>query len=266
MENKVVVITGGSKGIGAELVKFFQIANWQVISISRTFNDYNRDNIYKISCDVSNEKQVYDAISEVIDKFGRIDMLINNAGMGISGAVEHTTSENVKKIFDINVIGLSYFTQACLPYLRETKGKIINISSLAAVLPIPYQSYYCAAKAAVNLFGDSLRNEIRPFGVQIMTVMPGDVSTSFTDNRVKAEEVGSYGSFVEKSVAVMEKDERGGMSAEYAAKVIFKKAIKKRIPHHLVVGTDYKILWFISKLVPKKLLSYILFKMYGGQD
>ncbi len=265
MESKIVLITGGSKGIGAELVEFFQNADWQVVSISRTFNDFEADNVYKIACDVSNESDVNKAVSEVIDKFGRIDMLINNAGIGISGAVECTPHEDVKKMFDINVFGLSFFTQACLPHLRKTKGKIINLSSLAAVLPIPYQSYYCASKAAVNLLSDSLRNEVRPFGVQIMTVMPGDVSTSFTDNRIKAKEVGSYGSFVEKSVAVMEKDERGGMSAKRAAKVIFKNATKKEMPHHLVVGTDYKILWFASKLVPKRFLSYILFKMYGGQ-
>lgn len=266
MQNRVVVITGGSKGIGAELVKLFHFSNWQVVSISRTFNDFEAENIHKILCDVSNHKQVYSAIDEVIDKFGRIDILINNAGIGISGAVEHTPTEDIKKILDINVLGLSYFIQACLPHLRETKGKIVNMSSLAAVMPIPYQSFYCASKAAVNLLGDSLRNEVRTFGVQIMTVMPGDVSTSFTDHRIKAKEAGNYGELVKKSVAVMEKDERGGMSAEHAAKDIFKKVVKKKMPHNIVVGQDYKILSFISKLVPKRFLSYILFKIYGGQE
>lgn len=264
MNDKVVIITGGSKGIGQELVQLYDKEGFQVVSISRSFNTYQSERVHKIKCDISQYDEVVKAVDEIIRKFGKIDILINNAGMGISGAVEHTTQEDINKIVDVNFYGTSNFIQASLSYIRESQGKIVNMSSLAAVIPIPYQSYYCATKAAINLLGDSLRNELRAFNVQIMTVMPGDVSTTFTDNRVKAKETGNYQDFVDKSVAVMEKDERGGMSASYAAKKIAKAINKKRMPIHLIVGADYKFLYFATKVVPKRLLSWILFKLYGG--
>lgn len=144
--------------------------------------------------------------------------MINNAGMGISGSVEKTSERDFDSISDVNFKGTYNCIRFGLPLLRQSKGRLVNVSSVAGAIAIPYQAFYSATKAAVLSLSDALRNEVRPFGVKVLAVLPGDVKTCFTESRRKNADEGVYAAYAENSVKVMEKDEQQGMSAAYAAK------------------------------------------------
>ncbi len=156
--NKIVVITGASSGIGAAIAQLANSFGAKVYGLCKSKTNDALENVVYLSCDVRNKEQVNSAISEIINKEKSIDILINNAGLGISGAVENATNQDVNLIVDTNLLGVVNVTQAVLPYMRVNKnGKIINISSVAAIFPIPFQGFYSSTKAAVLLLSESLR-------------------------------------------------------------------------------------------------------------
>lgn len=154
--------------------------------------------------------------------------------------------------------------QACMPLLRKSKyGKIINISSAAACFPIPFQAFYSASKSAVNLLSMSLANELSSFSIGVCAVMPGDVRTNFTAARQKEEQGTTlYGNQIQKSIAVMEKDEQNGMSPKKVASRLFQIACKKKIKPLYAVGTSYQFLLFLQRFLPSRFVNMILKKMY----
>lgn len=177
LKNKVVVITGASSGIGRAAAELFEERGATVVCLARrTVPDF-----YCISTDVADECAVFSAVKEIEERFGRIDILVNNAGMGISGAVEDTSAEDAHAIFEVNFFGAFNMIRAAVPLMRRGGGgTIINVSSAAAELSIPFQSFYSATKAALSSLGEALRNEVRPFNIKVTAVLPGDVKTDFT--------------------------------------------------------------------------------------
>ena len=154
-------------------------------------------------------------------------------------------------------------SQIAIPYLRESKGKIINIGSVAGELAIPFQTMYSVTKAGVHAFSAALQNELRPFGIKVVCLMPGDTKTSFTANREKNETNSFYGSRIEKSITKMEKDERNGTDPLKVAKVVY-KVIKSKNPKTMIaIGANYKMFVFIKKILPIKFVQYVLYKIYG---
>src|SRR5690554_104911 len=175
---QVVVITGISSGIGLALGKFLAKKGYVVYGISRTV--INEALINHIKADVTKEDSLIDAYRQIFDKENRIDFLINNAGMGISGSIEATTYEDAKLIFDVNFMGVFLSSKTILPYMRKQgSGRIINIGSVAGPLAIPFQAFYSSSKAAVNTFTDALANEVKPYGISVTTILPGDIKTNF---------------------------------------------------------------------------------------
>lgn len=260
--NKVAVVTGGSSGIGESISKLLSENGYKVYEFSRSGAD--KDFVRHITADVSNENQVREAFERVFTDEGRIDLLVNNAGMGISGAVEFTSLQDAKRIFDVNFFGVFLCSRECIKYLRQTPGsQIINISSAAAVFSIPYQSFYSATKSAQNSLTLAMSSELRPFGIRVNAVMPGDVSTGFTAARVKSE-VGSeiYGQSIHQAVAVMEKDEVGGMRPEQVAKLVLKVSKKKCSGKLFTAGGKYKLFVFLSKLLPVGFVTKTVASMY----
>lgn len=258
--NKVVVITGVSSGIGLELAKKFIANNDIVYGLSR--HDFKLDGLNHIICDVSSSEDCKQAINTIISEQGRIDLLINNAGMGIAGSVENTTEEDAKKIFDINFFGIFYMCKYALPYLRESKGRIVNVSSVASKVFIPYQAFYSASKTAIDAISAGIRAEAKKFGVKVITILPGDTKTGFTSARVKNDD-GVYENNFKKSIEKMERDEQNGMTSEYVAKVIFKTANKKHPPIYKTVGVQYKIFVALAKILPNRLVEWIVGKLYS---
>ena len=199
---KTVVITGGSSGIGKATAAYFAQKGWRVFEWSRSGT--STESVTHIACDVTNPEETQAAAREVIDQAGEIDVFISNAGFGISGAVEFTTSEDAHRQMEVNFFGALNSVQAVLPYMRERKaGRILFTSSVAAVLSIPYQSLYSASKAAINALALALQNEVRAFGIHVSVLMPGDVSTGFTAARNKSEEGMNAYVNIRKAVAAM---------------------------------------------------------------
>lgn len=261
--NKVALITGASKGIGLSTAILLHKNGYAVYGCSR--NGFEQDGINSIIADVTDENSIKNIVKTVIDKENRLDLLINNAGMGISGAVENTSEEDAKYIFEVNFFGAFRMIKECIPYLRKTKGRIINTSSVAASLCIPFQAFYSSTKAALDALAFALIPELKPFGIKVTNVLPGDTKTGFTDARRKnySKNDNFYGEKIEKSIKVMEKDEQNGMSADCVAKVILKTLNKKRPPVTVAVGFKYKLFMVLNKVLPKKFVIFIIGKLYG---
>ena len=264
MEQKICVITGGSSGIGLCTALEMKAKGYEVFDISRRRE--GAAGIKHISADVTDEKRINEAVSYIIDKAGRIDVLINNAGFGISGAVEFTETADARKQFDVNFFGMVNMNRAVIPFMRRAGGgRIVNISSVAAPIAIPFQAYYSAAKAAINSYTMALINEVRPYGISVCAVQPGDICTGFTGAREKSyagDEI--YSGRISGSVAVMEHDEQNGMKPETAAHLIATVASAKKVRPVYTIGFKYRLFCALVKILPAGLVSYIVGRIYGG--
>lgn len=263
MSDKVCLVTGGSSGIGKEIVRLFCDRGYTVYEFSRSEKTVN-SKAEHIQADVTDEKGINEAVRYIIDKSGRIDILVNCAGFGISGAIEFTDIQDAKRQFDVNFFGMVNVNKAVIPYMRESRqGRIVNISSIAAIIPIPFQAYYSASKAAINSYTCALSNELKSFNVSVCAIQPGDIATSFTDSRKKSS-LGNdiYGGIIDKSVEKMEKDERGGMTPEHAAELIVKIALKKNVKPLYAIGFTNKGICFLQGMLPVRFVNYIVRKLY----
>ncbi|NLG52839.1 MAG: SDR family NAD(P)-dependent oxidoreductase [Clostridiales bacterium] len=262
---KTVVITGASRGIGYCAAKCFLDSGYTVYGLSRRAGDL--DGVKFIRADLTDEESVISAFDKIISEAGAIDILINNAGSGISGAVEFTELTDARYQMDVNFFGMVRCIKCALGIMRRNGGRIINVSSVAAVFPLPFQAFYSASKSAVNALTMALRNEVRRFGnIQVCAIMPGDVKTGFTAFRRKNEagdEV--YGGTISGTIAGMERDEENGLAPEYLGRLIFKIAGKRRLRPFYTGGFVYKLFVFFERLLPKSFVSYILAKMYIKQ-
>ena len=201
----------------------------------------------------------------IASRAGHIDLVINNAGFGISGAVEFTAREDALHLLEVNLLGADNVTRAVLPHMRKNgSGRLIFISSAAAIFPIPFQAWYSASKAALSSYALALRNEVKPFGIDVCALMPGDIKTGFTAMREKHHEGDDiYGGRIEKAVSVMEKDETNGMSSAYAAQQVV-RCVYARNPAPLkCIGTKYQLFAVLDRLLPKRFVNFLIGKLYS---
>ncbi len=257
---KVAVITGASGGIGREVAKLLA-KNYRVYDLSRHGED--EGSLIHIDTDVTNEESVAAAMERIRAREGKIDLLICNAGMGIAGAAEFTALSAAEKQFAVNFFGVFLACREAMPLLRKARGRVVAVSSAAAVFPIPFQSFYSASKAAVNAFISALRNEVRPFGITATAVMPGDTKTGFTAAREKAfsgEEI--YEGRIGASVAVMEKDEEKGMNAASVARVIVRVGTKRHVRPLYTAGFSYKLLVAVKKVLGITIVNRLIGVLY----
>ncbi len=193
-------------------------------------------------------------------------MLVNNAGFGISGAIEFTETAEAKALFDVNFFGMVNMNRAVVPLMRQAgRGRIVNLSSVAAPVPIPFQAYYSATKAAVNAYTMALANELRPFGVTVCAVMPGDIHTGFTAARRKVSAGDAiYQGRISRSVKRMEHDEETGMDPAKAGAYIASVAMREGHHHPLyAIRFDYKFFTFLAKVLPARFLNWLIYCLYG---
>lgn len=259
--DRVLLITGGSSGIGKAAVQLFVSHGWRVFELSR--HGQNSEGVMHFDCDVCDDKSVADAVANVMSATDHLDVLVSNAGFGISGAIEFTEMADAKRQFDVNFFGALAVTKAVLPYMRKQGfGTIVYTSSVAAVLSIPYQAFYSASKSAINAMALALQNEVRDFGIKVSVVMPGDVATGFTANREKSIAGEEVYTRISKAVATMEKDEQSGMTPMLIARVIYKAATRKNPAPQYVGGFQYKIFCLLDRILPKRLVNWIVGKLY----
>lgn len=261
--NRVTVITGATSGIGLAMAELFAGKGDTVYCLARREANVPEGAAF-LSCDVTDENAVKAAVGEILSREGRIDLLINNAGFGISGAVEFTETGEAKRQFDVNFFGMVNMNKAVLSAMRKAGGgRIINLSSVAAVAPIPYQTYYSASKAAINCYTMALQNEVRAHNIKVSALMPGDVKTGFTAARAKSLEGAEAYPSLEKSVKRMEHDEQNGMSPAALAKRAYRIS-KKAHPKPLYsCGLSYELVCVLIKLLPSRFANWVLGKLYG---
>ena len=264
IDKKVIIVTGASRGIGYSTAALFLKKGHKVYAFSRSGCDL--EGINSIICDVTDEISLKKAIDSVFEAEKRIDVLINNAGAGISGAVEKTAEADARKLFELNFFAYFEAIKYAVPYMRKQKsGKIINIGSVAGAMHVPFQAFYSASKAAVEALSNCLRGELAPFGIKVSTVMPGDTRTGFTGAREKdfLENDPDYGMRISRSIKMMEEDERKGMPPQKAAKVIYKAASCKNPKPAYVAGFSYNFFMFLNKVLPKRFVQFVLNSMYS---
>ena len=269
----IVLLTGGSAGIGRATAEYLMKQGYTVYAASRRGSENIEDpfsggRIIGICADVTDKRSLDNAVSRIIEEQGELSAVICNAGNGIAGAIEDTSLEEARYQMETNFFGVFNTVQACLPTFRDQKhGKIVAISSVAAVAPIPFQGFYSASKSAIMLLMQSLSMEMKPYNVKCTCILPGDVKTDFTASRKYTEASklpgSAYTDAMQVAVQTMEKDEQNGMKPLVIAKAIY-KVLKKENPKPVVVPhITYKLLYLLIKLVPTRLKIWVISKMYG---
>ncbi|NHA05098.1 SDR family oxidoreductase [Mucilaginibacter sp. HC2] len=197
---KTVLITGASSGFGKEAVKLFHKNNWNVIATMRSPEKETElstlDQVLLTKLDVTDKASIQNAVKAGIEKFGQIDVLVNNAGYGAFGALEAASEAEIKKQFDVNFFGLIDVTKALLPLMREQKsGVIINVSSIGGKVTFPFSSLYHATKFALEGLTESIQYELNPLGIHLKIVEPGGYKTEFAGRSMAIYGVGESGDY-----------------------------------------------------------------------
>ena len=185
----VAIVTGASGGIGEATARALHSAGYRVFGTYRRPPATRSPGIEYLACDVTSDESVKAAVAEVVSKAGRIDLLVNNAGVGLVAGAEESSLEQAKSLFDVNLFGLIRMTKAVLPTKRRKgAGRIVNISSVVGLIPAPFMALYSASKHAVEGYSESLDHEIRGSGVRVVLVEPGYTRTSFEGNVYQADQ------------------------------------------------------------------------------
>ena len=180
----VVLVTGASSGFGHAIAAALRERGHRVYGTSRNPAAAARDAEALMAMDVDDDTSVAAGVAHVLRDAGRIDALVNNAGLGYAGALEDTTVDEARRQFETNFFGMHRVCRAVLPHMRERgAGRIVNLSSLGGLVTVPFQGMYCASKYAVEAYTQALRMEVRPFGIHVAMIEPGDFATGFTANR-----------------------------------------------------------------------------------
>jgi NAD(P)-dependent dehydrogenase (short-subunit alcohol dehydrogenase family) len=187
---QVALVTGASSGIGAAAARELVDAGFTVFGTSRkAAAGEERDGVVFLPLDVTDDDSVAGAVREVLDRSGRVDVLVNNAGLGIAGAAEESSIEQARALFDTNLFGSIRMTRAVLPQMREQgSGRVINVSSVLGLVPAPFGALYAATKHAIEGYSESLDHEVREYGIRVLLVEPAYTRTSFDANAIPADE------------------------------------------------------------------------------
>ena len=272
---KVVIITGASRGFGELIAKKFQKQKFQVIATMRNVNSspslMELDNVDIKKLDVTNKSDIKNVVDFTIKKYGRIDILINNAGYGAFGLLEEASEQEIRNQFDVNYFGLIDCIRGVLPQMRKQKdGVIINISSIAGRFGLPFTSLYNSSKFAVEGLTECLHYELSLFGIDIKTVAPGSFRTGFHDSvnfteNEKKEELDDIRENLKKALEEGIKNEPpfpfGFGNSDDVANFVFKQSITKSKVSNFI-GRDTKIINFFIKIFGRELLFKIIKKLW----
>jgi short-subunit dehydrogenase len=262
---KVVLITGVSSGLGKHIAAYLVAKGFNVYGTSRR-NIESADGMTVLNMDVTDPVSIQKAVGILLEKEGRIDALVNNAGMGLSGAIEDYSDEEAHREMETNFYGTFYTTRAVLPAMRQQKsGTIINISSLGGLMGLPFQGFYSASKFAIIGLSEALRMELKQFNIKVVNVNPGDHQTQFTANRkIIAKTTSPYAQQLQKTISIIEKDEHSGLQPIAVAKKIY-SILKKKNPHtgYVVSSFEQKLTPPIKAILPGSWFSKILEGHYG---
>ncbi|MFC1785040.1 SDR family oxidoreductase [Candidatus Neomarinimicrobiota bacterium] len=262
--SKVILITGTSSGIGKASAEYLALNGHTVYGTSRYPGSYPKPNDYNIlQLDVADENSCRNVVNQVIDKHGKIDVLINNAGIGIAGDLEHTSIDKCQEQVDINFTGPLRMIKSVLSIMRrQDSGLIINIGSIGGLIGLPYQNMYSASKFAIEGLTEALHKELYLSKINIVLVEPGDFRTSFTKRRYYSKTAKQSRAFM-NTLTVIENDENNGQDPILVGKLL-KKIINKSNPRlrYAVGSFDQKLAAMLKRLLPNRLFDWIIMKHY----
>lgn len=265
--HQVILITGGSAGIGKATGVYLQDLGFKVVGTSRNPNTYPDHPFPLFAMDLKDSDSIKQAVNNVMDVYARIDVLINNAGMGIAGPLEELPRDAMQLLFETNVLGPIVAIQEVIPIMRKQgEGRIINISSIAGYSGLPFRSVYSATKGSIELITESLRIELKGSGILCTTLAPGDIATDMASARYNAAVV--EGSPYEKKYGQARQDMdahvSSGMKPEKVAKKIAQLLLKKSLNVHYRVGPVLqRSSIYLKSILPDRWYEFILTKFYN---
>ena len=264
--NKVVLITGGSSGIGKSIGEFLHHKGFVVYGTSRNPERILNSVFPLIALDVRNANSIHSAIAKVIATSGRLDVVINNAGVGITGPLEEIPMDEIKNNFETNFFGPIEVMKAVLPQMRsQHSGLIINITSIAGYMGLPYRSIYSASKGALELITEALRMEVKSFGIQVTNIAPGDFATNIAAGRFHASVIkgSAYEVSYGNNLKTMDEHVDNGSNPNEMAKAVY-AIIQNRNPkiHYKVGAFMQKFSIVLKKILPDKVYEKMLMNHY----
>jgi short-subunit dehydrogenase len=268
--NKVAVITGASSGMGKATAFELHQKGYKVYGMARRtekMKDLTEEGMEVVSLDLTKDETIVEAVNTVLDKEGRIDVLVNNAGYGSYGSVEEVPIAEAKRQFEVNIFGLARITQLIIPTMRKQRsGRIVNISSMGGKIYTPFGAWYHATKFALEGWSDCLRLELKQFGIDVAIVEPGGIQTEWGDiameNLDKVSGKGAYGDMVKKIIATSDKNKEKLTPVVVLGKEIAKAASEKNPKTRYLKGYLAKPLvsmrkWLADRTFDKMLMSQI---------
>jgi hypothetical protein len=264
--SKVILITGGSSGIGKAVGDYLTHKNLTVYGTSRNPENYPNTNFRLLQLDVTKSESIIKVVDQIISETGKIDVLVNNAGVGITGPIEETPDQEIKKAFETNLFGPIQLIKAVLPHMRNQKnGLIINITSIAGYMGLPYRGIYSATKGALALTAEALRMEIRQFGIKMTNIAPGDFATNIASGRYHSPviEDSPYKEVYKNTLTMMNEHVDAGQDPIIMAKMIYKVIETKNPKVHYKVGDRLQKFSVLLKcILPDKVYENMLLNHY----
>jgi len=260
---KVILITGVSSGFGKESARLLAEADHIVYGTVRKGPEI-ADKYQILRLDLTDKESIEHTINEVINKEGRIDVLINNAGMHTGGPVEMSPPENIRIQMETNFLGMVHLTRMVLPQMRKQgSGLIINFSSIGGLMGLPFQAFYSASKFAIEGFTEALRMEVKQFNIRVVLINPGDFHTNNSANRrnylAPTGLSDPYHEQFQKTLAIIEKDEANGWEPATLARKLL-KIVECKNPHqrYIIGSFEQKLAVILKYILPGKLFARIL--------
>lgn len=267
-ESKIIIITGASSGIGLCTAKLLAENGHTVYGLGRKEFQSDEKNIIFQQCDVTEIESVKNAISNIMNKEGCINVLINNAGAGIVGALDLVTPDEFNFQMKVNFEGIVNMCREVSPIMRKQRqGMIINVSSVGGIMGLPFQGLYSASKFAIEGFSEALRLELFKFNIKIKLIEPGDFNTGFTSHRMKSEltlQDKDYKSQFEKTLKIIENNENTGSDPKKIAKLMLSIIEKNTNKFRYPIGKKIELISiFVKRLVPGRIYQAILRTFYN---
>ena len=270
-KEQIVLVTGCSTGIGRAVVRELKARGHRPFATARraeSLAELTAEGIEALALDVNDPKSIDLAVSAVIARAGRIDAVVNNAGINLFGPVAEVTLDEIRSIFETNVVGLVAVTQAVFPHMAERRsGRFVNVGSVVGLLPTPFAAAYCASKAAVHSLSEAFRMEVKPFGIDVVVVQPGGVQSHIADSASRGlERFASPPSRYHRVYPGIRKrayaSQKGAMSAEDFASELVKRAFATKAPRVVRLGTGSDTLPKLASM-PGAMRDTALSRTYG---
>jgi short-subunit dehydrogenase len=265
VKRKTLVVTGSSSGIGYAIAQYFTQEGHQVFGLSRS-KPIQAYDWQQLEVDLSKEADIHQVFEALKKETESIDVWINCAGMGYAGALEESSLEEVTYLFQVNLFGPMALIKGALPFLRKSEDpRILNIGSVASEITIPFQTLYSMSKSAMMRMTEGLRMELKPEGIQVTTILPGDTKTPFTKNRkLLTKKTSPYYDRANRSVKKMAKDEEKGMPVHAVVHLVSKQVRKKKMPVYKTVGLKNKAFVLLAHVLPSTLREKLIYKIYAS--